>query len=61
MNRKLNTYINDLEEGANTILMQWIDDTRMEEGTPTGEGQFNAKQDKGVISLHQKWAFFPLS
>ena len=40
--------------------MQWIDDTRTEEDTPKG-GEFNAKEDKEIISLHQKYAFFLLS
>lgn len=40
--------------------MEWIDDTGMEEDTPKGEGEFSAKEDKKVISLHQKYPFFPL-
>jgi len=40
--------------------MQWIHDTRMEEDTPKGEGEFNAKDDKEIISLDQKYPFFPL-
>lgn len=41
--------------------MQWIDDTGMEEDAPKGEGEFSAKEDKKVISLHQKYPFFSSS
>lgn len=60
MNWRLSTFINHLEKGANIILMQWIVDTRMEEVTPMGEGELNAKENKEMICLHEKYPILTL-
>lgn len=40
--------------------MQWIVDTRMEEVTPMGEGELNAKENKEMICLHEKYPILTL-
>lgn len=40
--------------------MQWIVDTRMEEVTPKGEGELNAKENKEIIYLHEKYPLLTL-
>lgn len=52
----MNTLISDAKE-EEILVIQWIDDTKVGENKPKGEGEFNTKEGKKVLTQNCKMSW----